>query len=193
MRPLVLILVALVLSGCSAHPDVADTFEIEPDQYAVTFDITREVLRRYRFEPDRLDARAGVITSTSKPTSGLATPWDLEQSSLTDELADLGNQQQRRVRVTFNPLDADDGQLGLGDPVPDVRVAEGPIEVQVQVYVERVRWPGWRLNSAKINLTSRYIDPELRARGMQPWYEQTLHRDDAFARRLSAAIQSRLE
>ena len=54
---------------------------VEPGQYAVAFDTARDVLRDNLFTLDRVDGRAGVITTQAKRSAGLASPWDGEQST----------------------------------------------------------------------------------------------------------------
>jgi len=193
MRRAALLACLLLLPACAAPKTLPDSFVIERDAYDEAFEATRDVLRAYRFTPDRVDARAGVIATAPKTTAGLATPWDNEQTTFDEELSDLGNDQQRRVRVTFTPVRPEDGgDDPLGAPIPDVRAATGDIEVRVQVFLERIRWPGWRLNAASIDLSTRARDPDLARRDMEPSYVQPIRRDDEYAGRLAASIAKRL-
>jgi hypothetical protein len=192
---MLLCLVALVLAGCSSVPrDATDRFVIEGAEYGRAFETSRRLLLECRFDLERVDARGGVLTTTPKSTAGLATPWDLEQTSLDSELADLANEQRRRVRITFAPVrDPEEGDDPLGAPIPDVRRVEGPVEVRVSVFLERMRFPGWRLNSALIGLSSTTRDPEMVARDIEPRHVQTIRRDDALSTRLARTIERRLE
>lgn len=185
---------AAMLTGCTVPRDATGAFVIQPDQYVEAFDTTRTLLRDCRFVPDRVDARAGVITTDPKHSAGVATPWDLEQSSPVDELADLGNYHSRRVRVTFIPVkpEGDTSADPLGAPIADVRQSSSPIEVRVQVFVDRTRIPGWRLNATGIWLSTNYRDASMLARGLEPRYTQPIRRDDDFAKRLAHMIAMRL-
>src|SRR5438128_989361 len=71
--------------------------------YAEAFDTARQTLRDTGFILERVDARAGVITTQPKTTAGLLTPWDREQTSFGQDLEDLFQRHQRIVRVEFEP------------------------------------------------------------------------------------------
>lgn len=92
------------LSGCAAGGDSNEVL-LDSSRYARAFEATKRVLRDERFTIDRVDARAGVITTRPKSSGGLLTAWDGEQSDFGDELEDAANFQQRRVRVVFEPYD----------------------------------------------------------------------------------------
>ena len=89
---------ALGLGGCAAErTDV--TFEVSAGGYARAFDAAKEVLREAGFELDRVDARAGVITTRSKGSAGIATPWVGDESTIEQEFDDLIHQQRRTAVV----------------------------------------------------------------------------------------------
>ena len=138
--------------------------------YAAGFEAAVDTLRAMRFELDRIDAAAGIVTTLPKGTAGLATPWDAEQSSLSDETEDLLHDQRRTVRVTF---------------APDRRGFE------VLAWVERRVSVGDRPDPTSVRLGSRAQDPALAARGMWPSYYAPVRRDPALERRLAAAILTR--
>lgn len=171
--------------GCAGDGDRAG-LEVPAGEYATAFDAAREVLRDYRFELDRVDARAGVITTLSKESAGLATPWDAEQSSVQQEVEDLLAEQRRRVRVTFEPMEAGaSGDLLDGS----ARV----LDARVEVFVERVYARGMQPSPRAILLSGQWYDPASLARGQSPRYEVPLTRDEALARRMSAEIRRRIE
>jgi len=176
---------AALLGGCGARGP--REFEVAAGHYEATFDAARATLRDWGFELDRVDGRAGVISTHPKTTAGAATPWDAEQSSLRAELEDMANRQQRRVRVTFEPAaPAADWQPGIDLPDP-----EGPTVARVLVVVERLYRPGMRLEPSAISLSSRWSDPVLIDRGVQPGAEVVVRQDLALADRLGAAIRRR--
>lgn len=189
MRRLLVLVGAILLGGCAAAPGPG-RFTIESGHYAEAFDAAREVLRSMRFVLERVDAREGVITTRPKPTAGLVTPWDREQSSLTQEGEDFLNRQQRRVRISFAPqgLTRED----LTEPWADLRAHAGPIDASVRVVVDRLYSPNWRVQSASLAQSRHAIDPALVRRHMQPGYAVAVRRDEALERRLAQRIRDRL-
>lgn len=173
---------AVCLGGCSA-PATSPGLTVPEGRYADAFDAARDVLRDQRFELDRVDARLGVLTTRVKPTDGLASPWDTEQTTLRQEWEDFANQQGRRVRVAFTPS---------GAQPADLLSYAGPVDVKVSVAMVRTERPGWRPSTSSVRSSSFAIDPEIEAQGRTPSYEVVAGDDDAFARRLAAKIRERL-
>jgi hypothetical protein len=170
-----------LLAGCAGrHGEL--TFVIEANRYADAINATRDVLTEARFEVDRVDAQAGIITTHLKPTVGLATPWDGEQSTLGQEGSDLLNQQHRSVTVTFEGL----------EPDTDLRLARDTLTARVDVVIYRIRTSGWRLETETISRSSFSRDPIAQSRGSPARFAQPLRRDDQLARRLSERIAARL-
>jgi hypothetical protein len=170
MMKWLMLLAALVLGGCSAPG--SPEFEVGAGEYDAAFNAAREVLREHRFQLERVDAAAGVITTQPKNTGGAASPWDTEQSTLGQELEDLLNMQKRVVRVTFN------------------RAASVRGRVEVTVY--RVQTPNLRPSSRAIALTSTTIDPQAVAQGVGGSYETPVSQDSRLAARLAQAIAARI-
>lgn len=181
------VLAAIALfGGCAARRDTGPAFDVPAAEYAGAFAAAKDALISARFELDRVDARAGVITTKPKPTSGLATPWDSEQTSLGQEFEDLLNRHYRRARVTFEPADA-------GALPADLRDSGLPTRCTVAVTIDRVRRPGWRVETTSIRLSSTSFDPEVGQRGMWPQYAVPIARDDRLARRLAVAIRGSID
>jgi hypothetical protein len=200
---------AACLAGCAAprsgQPDVlrADAappvqaqdvfFDVAPGGYAAAFDAVRDELTRRRFTLDRVDARAGVISTLPKGTAGLATPWDTEQSTAAQEVDDGLNQQERVVRVVFAP--AGGGQAiapDPGAPLPDLRTYSGPMTARVEVRVDRVRRPGWRLEPESIRRSTRMYDPGLAESGIGTIAREPIAADPALAQRISDRVTTAL-
>ncbi len=183
--PTLLLAAALLacLAGCSSTPTSPD-FEVAPNQYALAFDATRDVLRDYHFQLDRVDAAAGVITTLPKSTGGVATPWDSDQSSVGQEFDDLLNLQRRIVRVTFND---DDGARATGDTV-DPALA---MHARVEVTIYRMQTPGLRPSSRAIGMTSATLDPQAVAQGTGYAYEVPISQDSRLGARIAADIERR--
>ncbi|MFM9995808.1 MAG: hypothetical protein ACKVU4_08410 [Phycisphaerales bacterium] len=178
-----------VLPGCSGARGTGPAFDVPAAEFAAAFAAAKGALVDASFELDRVDARAGVITTVPKPTSGLATPWDGEQSSLGQEFEDLLNRHYRRVRVTFEPAGAE----GAGGAVPaDLRAGGVATRCTVSVTIDRIRRPGWRVETSSIRLSSTSLDPEIVQRGMSPQYAVPMARDDRLARRLASSIERAL-
>jgi len=174
------LLAACVLGGCSSSSPV-QTFEIPAGQYAAAFDATRDVLRDRRFVLDRVDAGEGVVTSLPKPTSGLATPWDADQSAFADEVEDLVHAQQRRVRVSFV------SQAGDGTDFSNAACVG-----RVDVVLERMHLVGWQPSGKAILHSGFATDPVAQAEGRAARYEVPIARDDALAARIARDIRDRL-
>lgn len=186
MKALALIVLCFALIGCAA-PGTGSEFRVEGAGYAAAFDAARQTLIDARFDLERVDARAGVITTRPKSTAGLATPWDAEQSSISQEVEDLANQQQRTIRVWFEPEIR-------ADPAPeDLRHIEGPMVVRVEVVIERVHKPGWRIETTAVRFSSFSRDPELTERAMWPRYSVAFAQDPEYAGRLAHAIERRIK
>ncbi len=179
LKLLATILAGIMLSGCAA-PKGPVTFEIQADRYEETLDVVRGTLRDARFEVDRVDAGAGVVSTYPKSTAGLATPWDGEQMTLGDEVSDFVNQQERVVRVLF---ESDQG---------DLRSGTGMLRAQVEVIVYRIRRGGWRVETESISRSTHAHDPLSASRG-HPWkFSQAIRRDDALAAVLADRMRKRL-
>ena len=153
------------LVGCASSPESArPEIRVAPGEYAATFESAKRVLRQQRFTLDRVDAGAGVITTKPKRTSGFATPWDIEQSSLRQEWDDFINDQQRRVRVVFEPEgdltdDSPRPQASPGAAAPDLRTLDRPIVGRVEVVLERRYRPNWRVPTVSPRRSSFAFDP----------------------------------
>lgn len=193
-RPAALALIlaaALPLAGCAARPTDA-TFAVPAGAYPAAFDATVETLRDFTFELDRIDAAGGVVTSEPRATAGLLTPWDPQQATFSQELRDALHRHARTVRVTFEPRYGANGPARPDAPPPDLRRTDEPLLARVTVTLERTYRPNVRVETESIRMNSTFRDPALARRGMQPSYTVAVRRDDAFAAKLAAAIESHL-
>ncbi len=177
-----------VRAGEGVSAEVA-TFAVPAERYAAVFDAVREVLKAQRFELDRVDARGGVITTLAKQTAGFATPWDTEQSSLGQEWSDLINPHQRKVRVEFVPVGAIEGK---GVP-RDLLVNRAALEARVEVEVELIERPGWRLDTRAVRFSTYTYDSELMRRRVLPSYETPAGEDKSLAERIVRRVRARTE
>lgn len=187
MRRLPNVLVLAALSGCSSAPPVT-SFTVPADQYPAAFQATKDVLREFQFEIDRVDARTGVITAWPRASSGFATPWIPHGSSFGDGIEGVGHFQTRTVRVSFAPMGGDgtetDDVLG-----PDLRGQNGPIEGQIDARVRRISRPGRRADANSAKLMSFTLDPRRSPDGKVPVVTSEFRED----RELSARLARRIE
>ncbi len=186
MRVLLIVMLAWVLGGC-ASPE-RPQFTVPAGQYPEAFDAARAVLRSYRFSLDRVDAAAGVITTAHKTTAGIATPWDKEQSTTSQEFDDLLNQQSRSVRVTFRPASPGSAEPVVNQPVDP----KEELIARVEVVIYRMETPGVRSPSKAISLTTLSTDPVLVAEGVGGAYEVPVSQDTRLAGTLAAEIERQL-
>jgi hypothetical protein len=209
IRPVVSLSIvsALLVSigGCASAPrDVVTT--VPAANYAQTFEAAKATLRDYRFVIERVDARAGVITTQAKGTAGLITPWDKEQTTTRQELEELINQEVRTVRVEFIPLgtperdpviNARKATLTPADQANadliDLRDLGQDLQCRVVVAVDRLHRPGRLLSTKTIRGTRNYEDPDLNQRGIAPLSAESLGRDENLEKRLTAEIQKRAQ
>ena len=172
----------LVAGGCAVKG--TGEFQVPEGRYAAAFEAARDSLIHRRFELERVDSRAGIITTKPKTTSGLATPWDSEQSTLDQEVEDVLNGQRRSVRITFEPSPP------AATPPDDLRGVKGPLVARVEVFVERIHVPGWRIEPTAVRFSTHTHDPDLDARGMWSSYEVPFSQDPKLAARLAREIDA---
>lgn len=172
----------LVLGGCSASgPSVVD---VPAGGYVRAFDAARRTLTDARFELDRVDARAGVITTQPKPSAGLLTFWDTTPTTMGQRVEDTVNAQRRTVRVVFEPV------AGMVDA--DLRETQPAVRARVEVAVERLHRPGWDLDATSVRNSGFSSALSTRSRNLEPSVEVPFTRDEELAKRLAREIDRRL-
>jgi len=174
------LLPVLSLVGC-ATTDHPRTAQLAPGEYDAAFRRTLDELTRLGFQPERVDAAGGVITTQPARTAGLAQPWSRQQTVPGQEIEDLLNSQQRSVRVTFRPAGG-----SPGDPAfVDMRSYGGPIEADVRVVLERIERPGREISPVSVRLQWRTEDPALRERRLHPQHAVPVGRDRRLEKRIA--------
>jgi len=179
------LVLAIMAAGCASR-SAPGPVEVAAGGYPAAFDAARESLREARFQLDRIDAAAGVITTRAKPTGGVMTPWDGEQSTARQEWDDMLNQQSRVVRVQFLPADLAAGEL------MDLREYDGPVRADIQVVVLRTARPGWRVQTRSVTSSRFTRDPAAIERGIGYDYDVPETRDPDLGARLAAAMRERI-
>ncbi|GAB5496517.1 MAG: hypothetical protein Phyf2KO_15970 [Phycisphaerales bacterium] len=206
LRFLIMVACTLLLVGCSStlkQSGEGGRFVVEPGAYASAFDASRDKLAGLGFELERIDAHAGVLTTKPLASGGLGTPWDRQQMTLKSEIADLAHAQQRLVRITFVPeseidrLPSDSAGSQIGGGVLNIPVAElsqtERLIGEVEVTIERLYKPYWRLSGVSVNHSSRAQDPTLRSKGMSREFYVVTRRDSALESELASRIGSAIQ
>lgn len=190
-------LLASVLSGCAtipASPDVG----IPAGQYAAAFQAAKDAVRDYQFELDRVDAEGGVITTHTRGSSGLATPWLPHTDSGGGAWRGLVQRERRRVEVVFWPAGAEpacDGTSGAHSSAVALRppLDQGAaMTARVSVFVERVYRPGRRVDATSVRLSSFASDPELKELGLEPAFAVVDRPDPSLQSRIAGDIARRI-
>lgn len=163
---------ACAIAGCAVTGAARDPL---PDgRFARAFEAAQRALIDHGFVLDRIDARAGVLTTRPKASPGLFLPADREQRTARQELEDTLHTQRRVVRVTIPRRD---------DAAP------GGAAMTVEVVLERSNRPGTRIETEAVGLTSRYTSASFEQGEMLV----PVRRDVAFERYLERRIAGRIE
>ncbi len=168
-----LFLLVLAMAGCRISGPTSTT--LEPDRYAEAFEVVKDALRERGFELERVDARAGIITTRPQTSSGFFTPWVASERRPRDEMASSLHRQRRVVEVRF-----------LGGE-GDRRTSREPVTVDVSARVERVYQPGVRTPTASVRLRHVSTDPTLGA-GAEDIFAVDQGADRALAAELNRRI-----
>ncbi len=180
---IVLAICLLALPACRSAqgPDVyAGRTSATVGAYEAAFDAGKDVLRDLGFELDRIDARAGVITTRSRAGSGLATPWIPTEEPLND----LAHRNRRRATLVFSPADA--------PPTKDLRLFAGSIDVECRIEVERAYQPGRRPSPTSVRLGGSWRDRDLPEGSEQVRYAKVIDTDEELAGRAIDMLLDRL-
>ena len=145
-----------------------------------------------------------MLSTRGKPSDGLATPWDLEQTTTRQELEDLVNQQTRRVRVVFltpvvrpgqaPPDDLDDLPPLQDAPMPqDLFAHTGSVTMRVVVTRARTQRPGWRLATNSVRSSTFAFDPARAETADAAEYESPAGEDKDLALRVVEQVRVALD
>lgn len=185
-----MLLWATVLGGCAKDEYGPSTFRIPSDDYAMYFDAARDALREHHFDLERVDARAGVITTRPVATAGWATPWIDHASTMSAATGDFLQRNRRVASVFFAPVARETNVSRAVDPASgDLRHFAGTVEVSVSVIVEQVYRPGRRATPTSIRLTTYALDPSSGPADATQLRARTVGTDAALSRRIADAIR----
>lgn len=194
MKPVQLTLVAaaFVTTGCASEP-APSTVSVPPGRYTQAFEAAKDAVRQTGFELDRVDARAGVITSRERATAGFATPWTGVETTMGQAWDGLLNDLRRRIEISFVPVEAGDAAPPAPQadaaPAPDLRTLDGALVARVRVTVERVTRATLRPAPVSIRMTSNYVDPLSEQSGPRARITNPIGDDPWLAGRLATIIR----
>lgn len=201
------------LSGCAARPPHVTGAPVAPGSYDAAFVAAKDSLREFAFELDRVDGVGGLISTHTRRSSGIATPWIPHSDGLGGAVDGAFEYERRRAVVTFDAPDAPrspapetsgaeapaTAAAPAADPgVPEWNIAREPVApdnaltANVRVWVERVYRPGRRVSPTSVRLSSFTSDPELRDAGLEPAIIVPVREDPSLAAKIAADISRRL-
>lgn len=179
----------VALVGCASSPrgpDGPPPLYIDAADYPQAFGAAKDLARECEFELDRVDARAGVITTQPLISAGLATPWIPHSGSVAGSVQGLIQHERRSATIRFLPA-------GSGDAPPpelfDFRDFEGQVEIVVEVELQRVHRPHRRPSIASIRLTSFAENPATADPERDQQFSIETLRDEDLARRMTERLR----
>ena len=191
------------LSGCATSQGPA-FLTIQAEAYADAFDAAVEAATVVGLTPTVRDRRSGVIETEPRIASSVLEPWRNDNASFTQTIENTITFQRRRARFEFTPAGfrpREAAEAPLTGPEPfamheaevDLSRLAGPLELRVWVYVERAYSPGMRRSTwTRAKTTRTRIIPAEDEQALPSRYWTSVRRDEAYERRLLAAVQSAL-
>lgn len=170
-------------------------------RYDDAFTAAIEALEERRLPVDRVDARAGVITSAAIDSPGLAGAGDGTQTTTRNLIQDTAHRHVRTVRIEFTTPERDEAtapepprsSIAASPAMLDLRDQEGPLVARVVVTVERVAYPGRRLETESVRGSSVSRDVVLQSRGVGGITRIPIRRDSALEQRLAERVRRELQ
>lgn len=204
INSIALLIVCFIGSGC-ASSDGPEFLTINAATYHQAFDTAVEAARKAGFTSTVKNRRSGIIETDPKTSGSLIDPWQGGISSWDQVVENTISHQRRRARFEFVPVGfkpsndsqglADEPDLFDADQMElDLTRATGSIELRVWVYIERAHAPGRRRSTwTRAKSTRMKVVPGNKNEKPIPnQYWTPVQRDQAFERRLLAAISSQL-
>ncbi len=206
MKFVLLLIVSIftVCTGCASTSTGPGVLVIDSSNYAAAFDAAASVARADGMKPQVMDRRGGHIHTDPAAAGSIVEPWKPRASSPRQALENTMTQQRRTARFEFRPVGVEElphtdvGKLAgpalLAGSGVDLTVYEGPIEIRVWVYVERMYKRGIRRGTW--TLSSDSVTKELPADSLweqtPPGFWVPMTRDVARERALLAEVESKL-
>ncbi len=192
------------LGGC-AKPRGADLLRIDAGTYHEAFDAAMEASRTHGLPPALRDRRRGVIETQPALAASVLEPWRNDNAALGQSLENTIAFQRRRARFEFAPTGtappaatgdtaAGPDLLGVETRELDLSAYHGELELRVQVIVERAHAMGVRRTTwSRRSTTQATIDAPARDGDIPANFWTPVSRDEAFERRLLAAVDHALQ
>lgn len=190
--------------GCQspAEPSGAGYLEIPAGAYDRAFDAVLAAVDEAGMPAILRDPRSGLIETEPAHAPSFLEPWVEDGADARQRWENTIALQQRRARIAFSRRDAPpvppappslEGPRLLTATSIDLTAEPEPLELRVQVFLERVHRPGLRRHTWSRRLTTR---SEIVPAGSQAplaassW--TVVARDHAFEQRLLARIEAAL-
>ena len=191
------------LGGCATSQGPA-FLTIQAEAYADAFDAAVEAAAVVGLTPTVRDRRSGVIETEPRIAGSVLEPWRTDNASFAQAMENTITFQRRRARFEFTPAGfrpREPAEAPLTGPdlfaqhdaEVDLSRLAGPLELRVWVYVERAYSPGIRRSTwtrARTTRTRIILADDEKALPTQYW--TPVHRDEAYERRLLAAVERAL-
>jgi len=191
------------LGGC-AKPPGPDRLRIAAGSYHEAFDAAMEASRINGLPPALRDRRGGVIETEPAFATSILEPWRDDNATLGQSLENTIAFQRRRARFEFAPAGAapptadpaappGPDLLGIETRDLDLTAYDGDLELRVLVMVDRSHAMGIRRSTwSRRSTTQAMIDAPASDGDIPPRFWTPVSRDEAFERRLLAAVHDAL-
>ncbi len=191
------------LSGCATSQGPA-FLTIQAEAYADAFDAAVEAATVAGLSPIVRDRRSGVIETEPRIAGSVLEPWRNDNASFAQAIENTITFQRRRARFEFTPAgfrlrEAAEAPMtgpdlfATQDTEVDLSRLTGPLELRVWVYVERAYLPGIRRSTwTRAKTTRTRIIPAEDEKALPSLYWTPVRRDEAYERRLLAAVERAL-
>ena len=194
-----------MVASCSSKVIGPEVVTLDSKEYAQVFDAAIATANADGMHPVLVDRRGGIITTDPAVAGSFLEPWKPHPSTARQGLENTLAQQRRTARFEFVPLPSGVVQPGnatnelrgpdlLSSTGIDLTTYEGPMELRVWVYVDRIYTQGVRRGTWSLRQESKTtILP-----AEQPWEQVPatfwvpVTRDVARERDLLANVKSRL-
>jgi len=205
---LLLLALALGVTGCSTPPPARSTIEIDRAEYTRIFQAAEQELRRQGYTLERRDHRFGVLGTVPVNSPTGLEPWRGTNTTLYQATMATTNQLRRIARVTLEPLPEETpavpsvevvtapGTAPADEAKPDAAalVHQGAstylltVEVQVEQFQSSLRRLNGSMEGTNMISTLRATPVELSQQGIPGSYWRPVGRDPYLESRMLAAI-----
>jgi len=170
----------------------SSTVRIAAGAFADAFGAAKDALRSFGLTLDRIDSRAGVLTTLPTTSAGLATPWSRLDGTFRTAFRRTFRSERLVVRVRFTPTG------GVRNDVEDAHRFDAGAILSVEALISPAARPGLRVDPLSPRLASVTRGSEAPARetgGFDAalFAEGIAERDDELAGRITSAVRTSLD